>query len=760
MSDGRNTWRDFKPKTKAKGEGSGKAGNGSADTGGKGADGKEKGGERRTGETTWFEALSALSLLLLVNFGMSAGAAASVESIDFQHFRNVVLAQDMVDKVEVAGKTVRVYVYRDKPQAQESSNEIAGPGTAEPARPRPSVLKYQFQIGSPDAFERRLEEAQRAFGWAEEDFVPVVYSNNEFNLFSALLQFAPTLLLVGVLIWTSRNTMRGLGGGAGGAGRNIFNVGKAQVNMVDKNAIKTSFKDVAGCQEAKTEIMEFVKFLKSPAKFQALGARIPKGALLTGPPGTGKTLLAKATAGEAGVPFLSISGSDFVEMFVGVGPARVRDLFAQARANAPSIIFIDEIDAIGRARGSGNMAGGNDERENTLNQLLVEMDGFATTSNVVILAGTNRPDVLDRALLRPGRFDRQINIDVPDVNGREQIFKIHLAKIKLDRPVEAYAGRLAALTPGFAGADIANVCNEAALVAARSNRPHVTMVDFEAAADRVIAGLEKKEKVVSAEERRTVAYHEAGHAVVGWFTEHCDPLLKVSIVPRGSAALGFAQYLPNENLLMTTEQLQARISMTLGGRAAEEVFFSKVSTGAQNDLQKITQMAYSQVAVYGMNEKVGLVSFPPDSNRFDKPYSNETARLIDDEVRALINECYGRTLSLLRDKRPLVEAVAQALLRKEVIGLDDLEQLLGKRPFMTTELRNIDRYRNVGDTAAGAVSSVWAWIDSFRVRGRSVTGSAAEASDGEGSGAGDDEGDGSSEEEDAGSSKRRYRVAV
>eukprot|EP00879_Flechtneria_rotunda_P002988 GHRR01003206.1.p1 GENE.GHRR01003206.1~~GHRR01003206.1.p1 ORF type:complete len:552 (+),score=200.64 GHRR01003206.1:1409-3064(+) len=458
--------------------------------------------------------------------------------------------------------------------------------------------------------------------------------------------------------------------------------------------LQVTFRDVAGCDEAKQEIMEFVDFLNHPEKYKELGAKIPKGALLVGPPGTGKTLLAKATAGEAGVPFLSISGSDFMEMFVGVGPARVRDLFTQARSQSPSIIFIDEIDAIGRARGRGAMAGGHDERENTLNQLLVEMDGFNTTTGVVVLAGTNRPDILDKALLRPGRFDRTISIDTPDIKGREEIFRVHLAKLKLEKPLTHYSERLAALTPGFSGADIANVCNEAALVAARANSSNVTMQHFEAAIDRVIGGLEKKNKVISPEERRTVAYHEAGHAVVGWFLEYAEPLLKVSIVPRGTAALGFAQYLPNENLLLTKEQLLDRVCAALGGRAAEEVMIGRISTGAQNDLEKVTQMAYAQISVYGMNERVGLVSFPPRQEAFDKPYSQETAQLIDQEVRAFIDGAYQRTVALLREKKEVVDAMAQELLKSEVMNLEAVERLLGKRPFTSDSLQNIDRYRH------------------------------------------------------------------
>mmetsp|Transcript_25919 Transcript_25919/g.35779 ORF Transcript_25919/g.35779 Transcript_25919/m.35779 type:complete len:526 (-) Transcript_25919:135-1712(-) len=494
----------------------------------------------------------------------------------------------------------------------------------------------------------------------------------------------------------------------GGGGRGIFSVGKASVSYLDTTAKnKIMFKDVAGCDEAKAEVMEFVSFLKAPEKYKHLGGKMPRGALLVGPPGTGKTLLAKATAGEAEVPFLSISGSDFMEMFVGVGPARVRDLFAQARSKAPSIIFIDEIDAIGRARGRSGFAGGNDERENTLNQLLVEMDGFATTEGVVILAGTNRPDILDKALLRPGRFDRQISIDRPDIKGREQIFQVHLGSLLLDHSIDHFSQRLAALTPGFAGADIANMCNEAALVAARAGKEAIGMQDFESAVDRIIGGIEKKHKVVSPSELRTVAFHEAGHAVVGWFLEHTEPLLKVSIVPRGSAALGFAQYLPNENLLRNTEQMRDMICMTLGGRAAEQVMLGGITTGAQNDLEKVTKMAYSQVAIYGMNEKVGLLSFPPEENKFDKPYSDKTAELIDSEVRAMVAECYTKTVAVIEEKRDLVEKMALALLEKEVLSLEDVTQILGERPFETESTRNIDKFRhgfkNVVDDEPSAV---------------------------------------------------------
>ena len=440
-------------------------------------------------------------------------------------------------------------------------------------------------------------------------------------------------------------------GNAGPYGQ-IFNIGKSRAALFDaENKVKITFDNVAGLDEAKEEVKEIVDFLKNPSKFTKLGGKIPKGALLVGPPGTGKTLLAKAVAGEAGVPFFSLSGSDFVEMFVGVGAARVRDLFKQAKEKAPCIVFIDEIDAIGRSRGKGQMPGSNDERENTLNSLLVEMDGFATDSGVIILAATNRPDVLDNALLRPGRFDRQISIDKPDIIGREHIFKVHLKPIKLDKKVEPK--KLSAQTPGFAGAEIANVCNEAALIAARKNKKAVDMKDFEDAIDRVIGGLEKKNKIISPEEKKIVAYHEAGHAVAGWFLEHADPLVKVSIVPRGVAALGYAQYLPKEQFLYQTEQLIDEMCMTLGGRAAEEIVFGKISTGALSDLERVTKVAYSIVTVYGMNERIGNISYYDSKQseyNFNKPYSEDTAKAIDEEVKKIIESAYIRTKKLLTEK--------------------------------------------------------------------------------------------------------------
>ncbi|MCF6353006.1 MAG: ATP-dependent zinc metalloprotease FtsH, partial [Cyclobacteriaceae bacterium] len=463
----------------------------------------------------------------------------------------------------------------------------------------------------------------------------------------------------------------------------IFNIGKSKAALFDAdNKVKISFNDVAGLEEAKEEVKEIVDFLKNPDKFTTLGGKIPKGALLVGPPGTGKTLLAKAVAGEAAVPFFTLSGSDFVEMFVGVGAARVRDLFKQAKEKAPCIVFIDEIDAIGRSRGKGQMPGGNDERENTLNSLLVEMDGFATDSGVIILAATNRPDVLDNALLRPGRFDRQIAIDKPDIVGRNQIFKVHLKPLKLSKEIDSK--KLAAQTPGFAGAEIANVCNEAALIAARKDKKAIYMIDFQDAIDRVIGGLEKKNKIISPEEKKIVAYHEAGHAVAGWFLEHADPLVKVSIVPRGLAALGYAQYLPKEQFLYQTDQLIDEMCMALGGRAAEEIILGKISTGALSDLERVTQVAYNIVSIYGMNDKIGNVSFYSSKQQdynFNKPYSEATAQIIDEEAKKIVTDAYIRTLELLRHKEKELEILAKELLEKEILYQVDLERLIGKRPF-------------------------------------------------------------------------------
>jgi cell division protease FtsH len=540
----------------------------------------------------------------------------------------------------------------------------------------PEGPHYALQVTTADKFQadfQALEEKMPA--GAEKIGFSVTNEENWSNYFGSF----GFMILLFVLFWFMMRRMSG-GGGPGGQ---IFNVGKSKAQLFDAdNKVKITFDNVAGLDEAKVEIQEIVEFLKNPSKFTKLGGKIPKGALLVGPPGTGKTLLAKAVAGEAGVPFFTLSGSDFVEMFVGVGAARVRDLFKQAKEKAPCIIFIDEIDAIGRSRGKGQMPGSNDERENTLNSLLVEMDGFGTDSGVIVLAATNRPDVLDSALLRAGRFDRQISIDKPDIVGREAIFKVHLKHIKTNTEVDPK--KLSAQTPGFAGAEIANVCNEAALIAARKNKEAVDMQDFQDAIDRVIGGLEKKTKIISPEEKKIVAYHEAGHAVAGWYLEHADPLVKVSIVPRGVAALGYAQYLPKEQFLYQTEQLIDEMCMTLGGRAAEEIIFGKISTGALSDLERITKMAYSMVSVYGMNEKLGNVSFyesKSDGYKMTKPYSEATAEMIDQEVSKLIQFAYTRVLDLLRKHQAELEILAKELLEKEILFQADLERLIGKRPF-------------------------------------------------------------------------------
>lgn len=622
----------------------------------------------------WLYAVIILGLFVVQYIFSDTNA----KTISYQKFETDILKPRDVEKL-VAYKNgdlynVDVFIKKDRLD-QKKYDEIRDKGNFNMSANGP---QYIFTAATYESFEAKIKEAEKDI--PANLRTPIITESRESPWAGWFMSFIlPVLLLVGFWVFI----MKRMGGGAGGGGGGqIFNIGKSKATLFDKESqVTITFNDVAGLEEAKQEVMEIVDFLKNPKKYTNLGGKIPKGALLIGAPGTGKTLMAKAVAGEAQVPFFSLSGSDFVEMFVGVGASRVRDLFKQAKEKAPCIIFIDEIDAIGRARGKNNIVGGNDERENTLNQLLVEMDGFGTDSGIIILAATNRPDVLDTALLRPGRFDRQISIDKPDLVGREQIFKVHLKPLKLAEGVDAK--KLSAQTPGFAGAEIANVCNEAALIAARRNKEAVDMQDFQDAVDRVIGGLEKKNKIISPEEKRIVAYHEAGHAIAGWFLEHADPLVKVSIVPRGVAALGYAQYLPKEQFLYTTEQLLDGMCMTLGGRVAEDIVFNKISTGAQNDLERITKLSYAMVTIYGMNAKVGNVSFNDTQGeyQFNKPYSEKTSEMIDIEVRLQIDSAYQRTKQLLTEKRDGLEKLAEKLLEKEILFQSDLEEILGKRPF-------------------------------------------------------------------------------
>ena len=630
----------------------------------------------------WIWAIIFAVLVGFQIFGSFTPDAKQLES-EMEFTNNMLRKGDVARLVLVTNKNlVRVYIKKDSLDKPYYKEKLAKNWQGA----KPEGPHFEFTVTKTDEFEKRLlDEFKNDPSIPQFPYKPVM----EGEWFGPFLNFLLPLLVI-VLIWVM--LMRKMGGGAGGGSGpgGIFNIGKSKATLFDKGAkVNITFADVAGLDEAKVEVMEIVDFLKNPKKYTALGGKIPKGALLVGPPGTGKTLLAKAMAGEAQVPFFSMSGSDFVELFVGVGASRVRDLFKQAREKAPCIIFIDEIDAIGRARGKNAMMS-NDERESTLNQLLVEMDGFSGESGIIVLAATNRPDVLDTALLRPGRFDRQISIDKPDLKGREHIFKVHLKAIKISTKVDIH--KLAEQTPGFAGADIANVCNEAALIAARKGKEHVEMEDFQDAVDRVIGGLEKKNKIISPEEKKIIAYHEAGHAICGWYLEHAYPLLKVTIVPRGVAALGYAQYTPKEQYLYNTDQLVEQICMTLGGRASEEIFFKKISTGAQNDLQQITRIAYSMITVYGMNEKVGKVSFydPAQEGSFTKPYSEETSRLIDDEVRKLIDAAYEKTKALLIEKSEQVTILAEALLDKEVLFQSDVERLIGKRPFEERKTLDVD----------------------------------------------------------------------
>ena len=578
-----------------------------------------------------------------------------------------------VEKVEIVNRKIaKVYLSQEAKTKEIHRNKNKGSGFLSNGK----EASYQFEFGDLQNFENSLNLIK-----SNNDLATTVVYETDNNVMSEILiSLLPFVVIIGIWIFIMRRMSGGTGGGAGGQ---LFNIGKSKAKLFDqKTDVKTSFKDVAGLEGAKEEVQEIVDFLKKPEKYTALGGKIPKGALLVGLPGTGKTLLAKAVAGEANVPFFSLSGSDFVEMFVGVGASRVRDLFKQAKEKSPSIIFIDEIDAIGRARGKNNMSGSNDERENTLNQLLTEMDGFGSDSNVIVLAATNRADVLDKALMRAGRFDRQIYIDLPDVRERKEIFEVHLRPLKVDQKLDT--DFLSKQTPGFSGADIANVCNEAALIAARKDKETVEKQDFLDAVDRIVGGLEKKNKIITPKEKEAIAYHEAGHATVSWMLEHAAPLVKVTIVPRGKS-LGAAWYLPEERQLVKPDQMLDEMCATLGGRAAEHVIFNEISTGALNDLEKVTKQARAMVTVYGLNEKVGNLTYYDSSGQneygFTKPYSEKTAELIDEEISKIIEEQYQRAIHLLIEHKDKLTKLAKVLLDKEVIFKDNLQKIFGDRPF-------------------------------------------------------------------------------
>ncbi|RNL69174.1 ATP-dependent zinc metalloprotease FtsH [Sinomicrobium pectinilyticum] len=578
-----------------------------------------------------------------------------------------------VEKILIITNTRQAKVFLTKDAMAKEVHKDVGDNSLLPASG--SSPQYEVKFGDLQNFENEIKKTIK-----DNNLPTVIGYDQESNLFGDfIITILPFILIIGIWIFLMR---RMAGGGAGGAGGQIFNIGKSKARLFDeKTETKVTFKDVAGLEGAKEEVQEIVEFLKNPDKYTSLGGKIPKGALLVGSPGTGKTLLAKAVAGEAKVPFFSLSGSDFVEMFVGVGASRVRDLFKQAKDKSPAIIFIDEIDAIGRARGKNNFTGSNDERENTLNQLLTEMDGFDTNTNVIVLAATNRADVLDKALMRAGRFDRQIFVDLPDIRERKEIFEVHLRPIKTSEALDLEF--LAKQTPGFSGADIANVCNEAALIAARKGKKAVDKQDFLDAVDRIIGGLEKKNKIITAEEKKTIAFHEAGHATVSWMLEHAAPLVKVTIVPRGQS-LGAAWYLPEERLIVRPEQMLDEMCAALGGRAAEKVIFGKISTGALSDLEKVTKQAKAMVTIYGLNDKIGNLTYYDSAQSeygFTKPYSEETAIIIDKEISNIIEEQYARAVKLLSENKDKLTELADRLLEKEVIFKDDLERIFGRRPF-------------------------------------------------------------------------------
>ena len=622
----------------------------------------------------WLYGAIIFALLSMSIFGGS-DSWQTLSKTNISNFEKYLNAGDVSEVIVIRNKnSVRVTLTPDALKKSDHQNIISKNILGQENTKGPH---YQFEVGSLELFEEKLEKARSKGVLFRLEFITV-----ENRWADTLIGFLPFIIIIGVWIFLMR---RMSGGAGGGAGSQIFNIGKSKAKLFDKNTdVKTTFKDVAGLEGAKEEIQEIVDFLKNPTKYTVLGGKIPKGALLVGLPGTGKTLLAKAVAGEAKVPFFSLSGSDFVEMFVGVGASRVRDLFKQAKDKSPAIIFIDEIDAIGRARGKSNMNGSNDERENTLNQLLTEMDGFGTNTNVIVLAATNRADVLDKALMRAGRFDRQIYVDLPDLNERREIFKVHLKPLKVIKTLDIEF--LAKQTPGFSGADIANVCNEAALIAARKNKKSVGKQDFLNAVDRIVGGLEKKNKIITPDEKKTIAYHEAGHALVSWLLEHAAPLVKVTIVPRGKS-LGAAWYLPEERQIVQTDQMLDEMCAALGGRAAEKVMFNKISTGALSDLEKVTQQARAMVSIYGLNDVIGNITYYDSTGQseynFSKPYSENTAQKIDHEISEIIEKQYNRAIDILKTSKDKLTLLAERLLEKEVIFKDDLENILGVRPFKT-----------------------------------------------------------------------------
>ncbi|MBX2977841.1 MAG: ATP-dependent zinc metalloprotease FtsH [Flavobacteriales bacterium] len=652
-------------------------------------DRQEKEKPKRSFNFYWIYGIIIL-VILSINLFQYGGGMAKIDPMEYQRM----LEEGDVQRIIVVNEqTVKVFIKKDElanepHKTKIKSSPISGANEQGP--------HYWFNVGSSNSAKDELREDAKKYG------VPFEYETQD-NWGREILNW---VLFFGIMIAIWMFVMRRIGGGAGPGGQ-IFNIGKSRAQVFEGGkSTNVTFKDVAGLAEAKEELQEIVDFLKTPKKYTDLGAKIPKGALLVGPPGTGKTLLAKAIAGEANVPFFSLSGSDFVEMFVGVGASRVRDLFKQAKEKAPSIIFIDEIDAIGRARGRSASMGANDERENTLNQLLTEMDGFGTNSGVIILGATNRADVLDRALMRAGRFDRQIFVDMPDLNERVEIFNVHLKPLKLDTS-NVDVDFLARQTPGFSGADIANICNEAALIAARKKKQSVERQDFLDAVDRVIGGLEKKNKIITPEEKRAIAYHEAGHATVSWLLEHASPLVKVTIVPRGRS-LGAAWYLPDERHLTTAEQMLDEMCSALGGRAAEDVMYGKVSTGALSDLEKVTKQAYAMVTMYGLNDKVGNISYYDSSGQseysFGKPYSEHTARMIDEEMSKIVEGQYQRAKRLLTDNKHKLTALATQLLEKEVIFKEDLEKIFGMRNFKGDTSEAPKPVTNGHDAVSGAAT--------------------------------------------------------